>query len=404
MAWKERLENIKFTIKTGDGSVYYPLWRDSVKSTKLNFAKYDFINVKGSFIDRKESESGSFPLNFYFTGEDNLDQAKAFENSAKDKRLWTITHPFYGTLSGHPTNIERNDNSFGNTEINVLFWESIADDYPEDSDSIPDEVEDRVVRLNSLGIQNYVSKAQPQTGDINDLKSSIEISAARFEPDKFSFNDYRALKNKALGDLNLLIQETLVAISTAQLVLSEPANFERNIRNKIDSVKSAYDEVKSTINQENRQSKYYFESQAATLIANLAKSSVNPLLDDYILRSDIESVNSELFGLYNDYLATIDANQIPLENINDEYSPDIDLQSSLIDLVTYTSQSLFVLSFDARQERSVILEKDSNLIVLTHRFLGLASDENLEIFKRINKIGLSEIYRIKKGRLITYYI
>ena len=404
MAWKERLENIKFTIKTGDGSVYYPLWRDSVKSTKLNFAKYDFINVRGSFIDRKESESGSFPLNFYFTGEDNLDQAKAFENSAKDKRLWNVTHPFYGTLSGHPTNIERNDNSFGNTEINVLFWESIADDYPEDSDSIPDEVEDRVVRLNSLGIQNYVSKAQPQTGDINDLKSSIEISAARFEPDKFSFNDYRALKNKALGDLNLLIQETLVAISTAQLVLSEPANFERNIRNKIDSVKSAYDEVKSTINQENRQSKYYFESQAATLIANLAKSSVNPLLDDYILRSDIESVNSELFGLYNDYLATIDANQIPLENINDEYSPDIDLQSALIDLVTYTSQSLFVLSFDARQERSVILEKDSNLIVLTHRFLGLASDENLEIFKRINKIGLSEIYRIKKGRLITYYI
>jgi len=404
MGWKDNLENIKFTIKTGDGSVYYPLWRDSVKSTKLNFAKYDFINVRGSFIDRKESESGSFPLNFYFTGEDNLNQAKAFENSAKDKRSWVITHPFYGTLKGHPTNIERNDNSFGNTEINVLFWESIADDYPEDSDSIPDEVEDRVVRLNSLGIQNYVSKAQPQTGDINDLKSSIEISAARFEPDSINFNEYIALKNKALGDLNLLVQETEVAITTAQLVLSEPANFIRNIRSKIDSIKSAYEEIKKTINPENRQSKYYFESQAAALLGNLAKSSVNPLPNDYIVRSDIESVNSELFGLYNDYLATIDANQIPLENINDEYSPDIDLQSALIDLVTYTSQSLFVLSFDARQERSVILERDSNLIVLTHRFLGLASDENLEIFKRINKIGLSETYRIKKGRLITYYI
>jgi len=286
----------------------------------------------------------------------------------------------------------------------VLFWESIADDYPEDSDSIPDEVEDRVIRLNSLGVQNYVSKAQPQTGDINDLKSSIEISAARFEPDKFSFNDYRALKNKALGDLNLLIQETEVAISTAQLVLSEPANFIRNIRSKIDSIKSAYEEIKKTINPENRQSKYYFETQAAALLGNLAKSSVNPLPNDYIVRSDIESVNSEILNLYNDYLTTIDANQIPLENINDEYSPDIDLQSSLIDLVTYTSQSLFVLSFDARQERSIILDKDSNLIVLTHRFLGLASDENLETFKRINNMGLSETYRIKKGRLITYYI
>ena len=80
------------------------------------------------------------------------------------------------------------------------------------------------------------------------------------------------------------------------------------------------------------------------------------------------------------------------------------MQSALIDLITYTGQALFIISFDARQERSVILEKDSNLIVLTHRFLGLASDENLQTFKRINKIGLSETYRIKKGRLITYYI
>jgi len=404
MAWKDNLENIKFTIKTGDGAVYYPLWRDSTKSTKLNFAKYDFINVKGSFIDRKESESGSFPLNFYFTGEDNLDQAKAFENSAKDKRLWTVTHPFYGTLSGHPTNIERNDNSFGNTEINVLFWESIADDYPQDTDSIPDEVNERVNQINSIGIQNYVSKAEPQTGDINDLKSSIEISAARFEPDSINFNEYIALKNKALGDLNLLIQETEVAITTAQLVLSKPANFIRNIRSKIDSIKSAYEEIKKTINPENRQSKYYFESQAATLLGNFAKSSVNPLPDDYIVRSDIESVNSEMLNLYNDYLLTIDGNQVPIENTSDEYSPDIDLQSALIDLITYTGQALFVLSFDARQERSVILEKDSNLIVLTHRFLGLASDENLQTFKRINNMGLSETYRIKKGRLITYYI
>jgi len=404
MSWKENLDNIKFTIKTGDGSVYYPLWRDSVKSTKLNFAKYDFINVRGSFIDRKESESGSFPLNFYFTGEDNLDQAKAFEESAKDKRLWTVTHPFYGTLSGHPTNIERNDNSYGNTEINVLFWESIADDYPQESDSIPDEVKQRVNIVNNLAVQNYASKARPNTGDINTIKSSIQISAARFEPNSSRFNEYRAIKNKSLNDLNLLVQETDSAIISSQIVLSEPANFIRNISSKIQSVKSAYQEIKNTLNINNRQSKYYFESQSATLIGNMAQSAVNPLPDDYVLRSDIERVNFEMLTLYRDYLATIDRNQIPLENIMNEYSPDLDLQSALIDLVTYTSKSLFVLSFDARQERSTRINKDSNLIVLTHRFLGVASDENLEAFKKINNIGLNESYRIKKGRLITYYI
>ena len=66
--------------------------------------------------------------------------------------------------------------------------------------------------------------------------------------------------------------------------------------------------------------------------------------------------------------------------------------------------SLFLLSFDARQERNFELTEDSNLILLTHKFMGLANDENLETFREINGIKNKELFKVKKGRVIKYFI
>ena len=74
-------------------------------------------------------------------------------------------------------------------------------------------------------------------------------------------------------------------------------------------------------------------------------------------------------------------------------------------LVSFTSKNLFLLSFDARQERLYELTEDSNLIVLTHRFLGLdADDANIESFRKINDIKNDELYRVRKGRTIKYFV
>ena len=74
-------------------------------------------------------------------------------------------------------------------------------------------------------------------------------------------------------------------------------------------------------------------------------------------------------------------------------------------LVSFTSSGLFQLSFDARQERVYELTEDSNLILLTHKFLGLdADDKNMNAFRKINGIKNFEIYKIEKGRTIKYFV
>ena len=81
MSWQERLKDIIFTIKTGDGKTFHPLWINGEKSKEFNISKYDFINVEGSFIDRKKPQSNLYPLVFYFQGDDNIEQANTFEAS-----------------------------------------------------------------------------------------------------------------------------------------------------------------------------------------------------------------------------------------------------------------------------------------------------------------------------------
>jgi len=91
-------------------------------------------------------------------------------------------------------------------------------------------------------------------------------------------------------------------------------------------------------------------------------------------------------------------------DIDNNYQPNPIVQSELHDLVMFTIANLFDLAFDAQQERVVYLPKDSNLVLLTHKYMGLANDENMQRFREINNIKLKELFRIKKGRKIKYYV
>jgi len=57
MSWKNNLDNIKFSIKTGDGKEYYPLWKDAEFSKDYNASTFDFIDVEKSLVERKKPKS-----------------------------------------------------------------------------------------------------------------------------------------------------------------------------------------------------------------------------------------------------------------------------------------------------------------------------------------------------------
>jgi len=82
----------------------------------------------------------------------------------------------------------------------------------------------------------------------------------------------------------------------------------------------------------------------------------------------------------------------------------------LFDTVLYTlrmqhESELFEIAISAQQERSILCDSDTNVILLAHRFYGLLIDDStIQRVMDNNSIGLSEILDIKKGRKILYYV
>jgi hypothetical protein len=61
------------------------------------------------------------------------------------------------------------------------------------------------------------------------------------------------------------------------------------------------------------------------------------------------------------------------------------------------------MSFQTKRERIVYTDKKTNVILLTHRYLGMDDeDENIATMIQTNNIKLTELFSIEKGREIKY--
>ena len=404
MSWINNIENIKFSITTGDGKTFFPLWKTGQKSKNYNTTIFDFIDVPKSLVERKKPQSNKHPLVFWFEGENCIDQSNEFELSADDSRIWTITHPYYGTLRGQPMSISRNDENFNISEISVEFWESIEVDYPNSNFSVKDNTSVKKDAVLKAGADSYASKGDFKNTDIQKNKESNILTNKAFEglqTDETNA-DYQNIFSEAQKASDNLLTNANKAITAAQRIADYPSLLEASIKLKIQAYENAYNNLSKVF--ESIADKLFFESQGSAIVSSMANASVNPNETDYVIVSEIESTVSSIVKVYNSYLLVLDQQSIGQYDLDNSWQPDPIVQSDLYDLITYTIANLFDLGFGSQREKIVYTDSDTNIILLTHRYLGLASDENIETFRSINGIKNRELFKIPKGRKITYYV
>lgn len=405
MSWQDKLQNIQFSIKTGDGKEWFPLFKTGEKSKEFNTSIYDFIDVPKSLVERKQPKSSKYPLTFWFDGENHIETAEEFENSANDNRYWTITHPYYGTIKGQPLSITRNDVNLNITEISIDFWESIVFDFPKSNLSIQDNtlVKNESI-LDSCAV-SYSGRKVQSTEDIQKNKDATLLIAKSFEKlqGDDTFSEYQNAVSTALKANDKLLNDSFDAILKTQVLINLPSTYERTVKEKISAYKSVFSSLSTILNTV--ADKLFYESMGASSISCYCNASVNYQFGvDYVTASEVESVASDLIQIYDFYLQLLDSASTSNYLVEVGYQPNPIVQTQLNDLVMYTLANLYNLAFEAQQERIVYVEKDTNIVLLTHRYLGLASDENIEIFRQINDIKLKELFKIKKGRKIKYYV
>lgn len=408
MSWIEKTQS-QLIIRCGDGKQYRPLWLNAAKDVEYNVAEYNFPNLAGTLVARTTVKGSRYALEIYFQGDDHLDQARAFELSANDARAWTVSHPFYGAITVQPISLSFDYTKYNVTRITGTIVETIGDGNPKATVVPVDKINEDKSIFDNVAAISFENNVQPDTADINTLTANaldVYTKGAVKAADTSEAETYLNLFNSANAAILDATDEPMAAIQKTQALLSAPSQFKVSAQTRVNLFIDQFEGLNNAVDViVTRSEKKIFENNAGTLLAAMAVSVATPLPGNYGSRGSVLSVIDLILANYNLYLLSLDSLQSANGGNVDSYMADAETLTNLDGLIKYTVSSLFNIALNAKQERSVYIEDDSNIVLLAHRFYGLdESDNSINELIANNNIGLNEMLGLRKGRKIIYYV
>jgi len=409
MSWQEKIKS-KMQITTGDGKLYEVLYKlETVKgSFDFNISEFHFPEVSGTKIDRRLRKGSRYPLEFYFQGDNHIDQWNEFNASCSDLRAWQVLHPFYGLITCHPLSIGFDSSGIGNTKVEVTVVESLLNAGPR-TVLRPGENARAIITKSREKNNAFSAQIIPTVSDAQLMKSNVENvynAGASVVTDDTIASEYFNLYNKAISNINNGLNDITVGMAIVKDFFNYPALFAQSVKNRLQILKDQCLKLSmmlDSLNDPNK--KKIFESQKGAIISAIIETAITPLTGDYLNAVDVVNVIYQVTSLYNEFIDEIQTLQTVDGYTEDSYLPDAEFLESLNFSVNYAVSNLFEIALAAQQERVIYLEEDSNLIILAHRFYGLTeTDSTIQYFSDTNNIGLNEVFQIKKGRKLVYYV
>ncbi len=209
--------------------------------------------------------------------------------------------------------------------------------------------------------------------------------------------------NAANAAISQGISKASEILFTMQAVINAPSEMVNTVKVRVSVLQSQFDTLRSNIEGMDRVDKINYENVGGTLVSSAAVNTVNNT--EYKTKTDVLEQIDNLRAIHEAFLTDLDGLQTDNGGDEDSYIPNSDVLTALDELIKFTVANLYDIALSAKQERIVILEDDSNVILLAHRFYGLTpDDETIQQFIDNNNIGLNEILQIRKGRELSFYI
>lgn len=424
MSWKDKVQN-PFIIVTGDGVTYSDLlWKnDCIKELDYNITEFDFPNIQGSLIFRGTNKARKFSLHIIFQGDDQLDQADQFEDSANDPRAWTVQHPIYGTITVQPVSLKFDPSGFNTTIVTGTLLETITFGGPKITKDPRIDILFQKQQMDELVAQAYqveITQLKPGIKDVNTLsgfnKLIYDIGAKTVKLTEDAGNYFNAF-NAANASIQSLASNPILAMQDFQTVINYPSQFVDSIKNRITTIQSQFSSLSGQVNKIfTINDKRNFEATGNTLVSSMAVTSVTSydsggnvvvgtILPDYATKQDVLDVITKIQVMYNAFLALLDQLQTTNGGLETSYIPDAGSLQALDQIISFTITNLTNIALSSKQERVVLLTEDSNIIIQAHKYYGLLVDDStIDTIIKNNNIALNELIQLSKGRQLLFYI
>lgn len=413
MSWLDKVKN-DLVIVTGDGVSFSPNWMRASKEKEYNVSEFEYFQQPGTLVFRNLPKGRRYNLEIYFQGDDCIELAQAFEDSADDPRAWTIKHPFYGNIIVQPLGLLFDNGSYNVSKITGTVVETIVDGGPKGTADPVDKINFDKTELDTIFAQSYGGTVLPTNDDINILIDrntkafNIALPSIKLDIDAQTYFNLFNQANAAALQIASDVQGSIIQV---QNLFNAPAQFGTTVKIRISMLQAQYNVLRESIlnlsgsssDLFNKNTKKGFENSGGMIVSSAARSAVTNM--DYNNRNDVILVIEQILALSNLYFADLDLFQSPTVNSPDAYIPDVDSMIALSSLVNFTVSSLFTVALESKQERALYCESDTNVINLAHRLYGLQPDDStIATLIANNEIGLLELLQIKKGRKIIWYV
>jgi hypothetical protein len=406
MSWIETIQE-GIIIITGDGREWRPLWVLTGSSIDFNVSEFEFPEISGTLVKRKKPKGSRIPLEIVFQGDNYIEEYRSFKTSSEDERAWTLSHPFHGTITVQPLSLDFDTSQYNTCRVKGVVVETIIDDAPKTSIDPYDQMR--------VGIDAYDDTLVAAVDYVPDTADTIVLTSVNQKmysrgvikvASPVDAQDYFNLFKVANREILNASTGPLVAMRQLQAVLERPALFEIDVRTRIDLLTSQFEALQAIFTGTTKRSqKKIYENTGSVLISSQILAAINPLSGNYKTRAEILVVIEKVIDNYNSHIEFTDSLQDETGGNPDNYIPDHDTYQQLNQLLNFMISNLYSIVAGAKQERSFITDTDESVITLTHKLYGIDDkDENLDNFIATNDISLGELFLIKKGRRIIYYV
>lgn len=407
MSWLERIKN-GIIVTTADGEKYEPEYMNATFVTEYNYTEFNFVDVGGSLVKRKKPIGVKYSVEWYFQGIDHLDVSRNFKNSIDNNEgPIQIEHPLYDRLVVQVTSLNYDNTGLNRTKISGTVIETIEEAFfvlnNKEIDQIPILFED------NLELCEESLTETPQPADIVSMTQSNQNAFAKGVPiieQAIDYEEYFNAFNTAATFINTATATPILAMRGLINVITMPQKFSAEVKDRIRVLLDTFNSLRANLfGVVTVSSKQIFAAQQAATIAAVCQAAATPLPTDFKLNTQVYETIDQIAEAYSNFVTDMDSLQTDNGGSPLSYVVDASVITNLNQLVNITISNLFNIALNAKSERSLITDNDTNIIVLTHELYGLDdNDANLNEMIENNDFAIDEYIQIPKGRKITYYI
>jgi len=413
MSWVDRLREAAYTSPGGTRQTF--IFDDVSRTRDRKTNPFEFPDTDRTFVQDLGSTGRRYPLECIFTGENCDLEAEAFEALLVERGAGLLEHPRYGQVDVIPVGtIERRDglvNNANQVTIRVTFFETTGAVFPEVGANPQSSVLSAVDTFNETGAAAFENKldianvAEAQTfgqqfetfvATVDDALGDVAAAQADIE------SRYNAVKSSIDNAITVLVQKPLTLAFQAQRLAQLPSQIAENARARLDAYRNLANSFINTPTREsgidNTVANLYYgrELFAMTAVSGQLLTTTNA---QFATRSEAIQAADDILQLFEDVTNWRDDNYATLQELDEGRN-----YQALQEAVAITAGFVIDLSFDLRQERSVVLTESRNIVELVAELYQKEPDDELDFFITSNGLTGDEILELPAGREVVYYV